>query len=717
MKTTWLIICVLFIRGFSPVLGGDFCVYEANYPNVKDYNVQVDTAALTIHPQGAYIELDLELTVSYAFQSWFFKNYTELEFMWQFTLPDQAIVDDFWIWLDDSILKPTIMDKWTAELLFSEVSSPVRNPGLLIQSFADREGQVTYYLRLYPIVRDEKRKFKIHYLLPARPTNETLRVWLPTSQLTSRRSPGAASLNLLFADPQRPTLIGATAALEKYHPEIPGWEFTIDLDYNLFVELVYPTPIVGKFFFSNFEAGSETFYQLAIYPPEVEATHTPRNFLILVDFNRFNTAGLDGELTLSLLKETMQQALSNLDSANIIVSYADLAYGANCLLACNESNLDQLFEKVLQRAFPSYSNFQPLLAAAAKFLQNQYHHTDIILLTNTDEISLPLYSREEFANQIVAMFASGTRLHIVDLENKSSLFYNQEKSQYETQLQSFYGQLCYQMNGNLFFLRYHAIKNILAALFYEKISHFQEVEIQTRFSSGYAYGKHFLALHEGYYPLRFPIMQIGRYRGVLPLEITILGKIRLAKSTAAFTITENDVAPGTSKLATAWYGDQIHTWLQKPQTNATIVDIMDLSLKHNILTPYTGFLIFRPEENQGYHESEDDGNGDINTRVEVAPMDSLDGDIRLTAYPNPFNAVVVLSFTLPGTVDRSPISLVIFNSLGQQVIDFKSEDSGRRTQSFIWQVNHGAPSVASGIYFAVLAGPNWKRVMKLVLLK
>ncbi|MDZ7261367.1 MAG: VIT domain-containing protein, partial [candidate division KSB1 bacterium] len=550
MKERIFIILALIALAITPVQAGEFCVYEANYPGVKDYNVRVDTASLTIRPQGAYIEMDLEVTVSYDFQSWFFKNYTELEFLWQFSLPDQAVVDDFWIWVGDSILRPTIMDKWTAELLFSEVSSPVRNPGLLTQAFPDREGQVMHYLRLYPIVRNEKRKFKIHYLLPARPTNETLRVWLPTSQLTSRLSPGADSLKILFLDEHKPTFIGAEPGYETYQPELPGWEFKIGLDFDRFVELVYPTPITGKYFFSTFEDSSETFYQLAVYPPEVEEVRTPRNFLILVDFNRFNTESLDGELVLLLLKETMQQALSNQDSVNILVSYEDIVYGADRLLAGTESNIDRLFENVLQRSFPSYSNFQVLIAAAAEFLESRYDSTEIILLTNTDEISLSPYSKEELADEIIAMFAPGTKIHIVDLENKSYLVYNYYSSQYETQLQSFYARICYQSAGNLFFLRYHAIKNILAALFYERISHFEEVEVQTRFATGYAYGKHFLALHEGYYPMRFPIIQVGRYRGTLPLEVTVLGKVRLDKAVDTFTITQEDVLPGTNKLAT-----------------------------------------------------------------------------------------------------------------------------------------------------------------------
>ena len=155
--------CLLFASG---LFATSFSVYEANYPNVKDYNVNIDEATLVVHPRGNFVEMNIYMTISYDFNSWFFKNYDELEFQWQFSLPEHAIMHEFWIWFGDSIMSATVLDKWTAELLFSDVSTPVRNPGLLTQSSANRDGLVSYNLRLFPIKRNEKKRFKTQYLLP-----------------------------------------------------------------------------------------------------------------------------------------------------------------------------------------------------------------------------------------------------------------------------------------------------------------------------------------------------------------------------------------------------------------------------------------------------------------------------------------------------------------------------------------------------------------------
>ncbi|MGE5847944.1 MAG: VIT domain-containing protein, partial [Ignavibacteria bacterium] len=217
-----LIIYIMLFTAIASVKATEFSVYEANYPNVKDYNVNIDEATLVIHPEGAYVEMNLYMTVSYDFNSWFFKNYNELEFLWQFNLPEDAIVHQFWYWIGDSIMQADIMDKWTAELLFNNVSNPVRNPGLLTQSFPNNAGQVAFQLRLFPIMRNEKRRFKIQYLLPGRPTGDKLRVWLPMTQLVSDKTPGINKLKILYkygSDPYEPKIIGSNVLSSKNNTE------------------------------------------------------------------------------------------------------------------------------------------------------------------------------------------------------------------------------------------------------------------------------------------------------------------------------------------------------------------------------------------------------------------------------------------------------------------------------------------------------------------
>jgi len=310
------------------------------------------------------------------------------------------------------------------------------------------------------------------------------------------------------------------------------------------------------------------------------------------------------------------------------------------------------------------------------------------------------------------------------------MVYNYDQSQYETQMQSFYGYLCNKSGGNLFFLRYHSIKNILAALFYEQVSHFQEVEVQTRFASGYAYGKHLIALHEGYYPLKFPIMQMGRYKGALPLDLTVLGKLRFAKVQEDLTIDAGDVVPGQETLAKVWKGFQVQGLYREAQNNTTIMDIMDISLEDRLLTPYTAFLVFRPGDSQGYDPDKApvvvdnktggrEGGGDTwnDGPTEVDSTLVEDFQFSVQAYPNPFNLAVNIAVTLPLKARATQFTLSIFNTLGQKIRAFDLKDvQGKTVVRWDGRDNFGEV-VSSGVYFAVVTGADFSKSVKLMLLK
>ncbi|MCB9503605.1 MAG: T9SS type A sorting domain-containing protein [Deferribacteres bacterium] len=712
---------------------GTYSVYEANYPDVKDYNVNVDSAKLVIIPRGNFIEMNLTMTVSYDFESWFFKNYNELEFLWEFSLPEEAILHDFAIWLDDSLLSATMLDRWTAELLFSDVSSPVRHPGLLTQGWANRDGQVSYALKLFPLKRQEKRRFQIQYLLPARPSVGALRAWLPTTQLISAKSPGIDTLHVVYqyeTNASEPLVVGCEVLKKAHVPARSSWEMTLPLEFDQFAEIILPSPVEDSFFFSTYRKNEENYYHLAVYPPTVAKIQQPRNILVLIDFNRYNTDGLDGEFLLSYLKETVQQALSEEDSINVIVAYENLVQGAENWVACSEENIDAMFTKVLQRSFPGYSTFQPIIVKAAQFLKNKQGTAEILLFTNTDEIGLYGSSRDIMADQVIGMFKPGTRLHVIDLENKSNLVYNSDKGYYESQLHSFWGRMTYNTGGNLFFLRYNEIKSILSAFFYEAISHFETVEVQLRFQAGYAHSTHLMALHEGYYPLNFPIMQVGKFTGEFPVDVKIFGKTRENKVVKQFTIEETDVTPGTEAIATSWYGDHIRTLLRYPYDPITVGDIINLSIEQNILSPYSGFIVLDPNNQQAQdNEDPNNPNGDSGDKTDwnngdptrdegggMTDVENTDGVVLLniSAYPNPFSDHVNILVQKPAETD---IEVFVFNVRGQKVCSLEIQP-GLPEQTVIWDGHDEEGNLlSSGVYFIVMRGEKINKVIKVMILR
>ncbi|MDX1699609.1 MAG: VIT domain-containing protein, partial [Melioribacteraceae bacterium] len=548
----------------SLTAASEYSVYEANYPDVKDYNVNIEDASIEVFPRGNFIELNIYMTVSYDFESWFFKNYNELEFQWEFSLPDHAIMSDFELWItDDSSVTATVMDKWTAELLFSDVSTPVRHPGLLTQSEPTREGKVNYNLKIYPIKRNEKRKFRIQYLVPGRPSSNSLRAWLPTTQMIARKTKNnVKDINIIYhydTNPSEPKVVGAEVLSKVQSEQDSIWTLNIPVEYDQFVEFVIPSPIDEEIYLSSYQYNDENYYHLALYPPATPKIKENRKILICIDLNIYNTINFDGEYLLTYLKETISQAMTESDSINIMIAYDDIAVASENWESCTEENLDSLFIKVMKRSFPTYSYFQPLMTEAAQFVNRTNGNSEVVVFSNTDEINLGWTDKNELAEEILEMFNYETKLHFVDLDNVNSLVYNYNDGNgyYETQLQSFYGKMSYETAGNLFYLRYHDIKTILNAFFYEKISHFESVEVQMTFQNGFSYSKHLMNENEGYYPLDFPIMQAGKFTGDFPIEIKIIGKKHMEIVDTTLIINESDLKEGRKKIVTSWYGKTI----------------------------------------------------------------------------------------------------------------------------------------------------------------
>ena len=79
-------------------------------------------------------------------------------------------------------------------------------------------------------------------------------------------------------------------------------------------------------------------------------------------------------------------------------------------------------------------------------------------------------------------------------------------------------------------------------------------------------------------------------------------------------------------------------------------------------------------------------------------------------YPNPFNPSTTLEFYLPVS---QPISLVIYNALGEKIKILHEGNLNSGSHSFVWQ----ADGEGSGVYFYQLQGKNFSETRKILLLK
>lgn len=82
-------------------------------------------------------------------------------------------------------------------------------------------------------------------------------------------------------------------------------------------------------------------------------------------------------------------------------------------------------------------------------------------------------------------------------------------------------------------------------------------------------------------------------------------------------------------------------------------------------------------------------------------------------YPNPFNPITNLSYTIPGYLSNSLVTLKIYDVLGREVATLVNEP---QMQGY-YNVSFNASNLSSGIYFAQLRVGNIQKIIKMQLLK
>ena len=706
-------ICILLaIVGHAHA--ASFKIYEAGYSYHTDTNVRVENVTDVVRRQGVYFEHNIYIEFAYDFQSWFFKNYNELELSWTFSMPENVIMHQLFYWQGDSVFQADVMDRWTAEQMFNEKSSPLREPALLTMSSPTYHGEVRFQLRLFPIVRSKSQRILIRYLVPAVATSGKLRTWLPISQLTTPQGDGTEELEIIYRYKESlgaaPELIGhQQVEFEQYGSDY-AWVTTRPIAYGEFLELVVPSPISGDAYLTTYTSNDSTYYELAVYPPPLQATNRNRKMLILVDYNTLNTDGVSSDLLLTSLKETLLRSFTEQDSIAVLSTFDRVVQPHGGYLPCTDDNLDDIMSVLFGELFLPLSLSQDLLNAAARFLRD-YGTAELLWLTNRNDLVGREEDAHEYALDIINIFPPGTTIHMIDLENKRGLLYREDYG-YVTQNFYVFYQITHMTGGNLFFLRFHPLKTALSAVFFEKNAHYEQLEIQTRMASGYTYDRADFSLFQGYYPLDFPKIQTGRLDGDFPMTVTIIGRNNEQINKKEIIIQEQDVEIGNKAVATAIHGRNLQEMAHQRQSNWLISEMVDLSVQNRVLTAYSAFIV--PVLGEANHIP----NFVDETQTPVAVTTEADSLLLFSAAPNPFNPATVFKVVVPQGLAGEDLILTLYNILGEQVkqVTLTAVDAGQHAVR--WDAkNEQGRAVSAGTYFAVITMKNVRQTIKVLFLK
>jgi len=143
--------------------------------------------------------------------------------------------------------------------------------------------------------------------------------------------------------------------------------------------------------------------------------------------------------------------------------------------------------------------------------------------------------------------------------------------------------------------------------------------------------------------------------------------------------------------------EQIEIYGENPEL---VNQIIDLSLRFGILTPYTAFY------------------SNPTRVVDQKPIEKPTGFVLHQNYPNPFNPTTTIRYELPAGKDQYFVTLKVYDALGRLVMTLVE----RYQAAGVYQVNwdgrdmNGRP-VASGIYFYTIQAGDFRLTKKMVLMR
>lgn len=119
-------------------------------------------------PKGVFTEIEVFANITHSpnIGGW----WNDLEIIWQFDLPENAIVHDAWLWVGEDIIKADLVDFWTALETYTGIVDYNEDP-LFFYQMSDKR----YEVRVYPLPYGEFRRLKLSFLVPAQWGLETIR--------------------------------------------------------------------------------------------------------------------------------------------------------------------------------------------------------------------------------------------------------------------------------------------------------------------------------------------------------------------------------------------------------------------------------------------------------------------------------------------------------------------------------------------------------------
>jgi len=715
MKTIFIIAFFMGTLSVSAQYGSQYLQLGDVQDSWSEEASSIDSATIEIKRKGAFAEVGMIFDFSARGTS--FDPSDSLELSMFFDIPDNYEVSDMWLWINDSIVKAAVLDKWTAAQIYEDIVDRRVDPAILYKTEYYDWWSGYYYsgylFRIFPLMTDMPRKAKITFLVPIDGTQEYADlINLPVHLLSLSDLPLFKTNLKVFVDTplDTPKVVGQEAVFT-YNSDVPGEEYfgsdLTGLSFSQGLDLSFKATRsdihIGVY--ADTETGNK-YYQMKLVPSEIFNLASPSKALFLLDFVQQNCSGLTPDDVLQGLKNHILSYANELDSINVMFSGMFTNVVSPVWLPADSASVISLFSSLDSSMINNFSNPQLLLMDGVSFMNNHPGGGDIVLISGGNTITGHSQANA-LMNTVFAAMDTVIKIHVVDLDNIDvwSEYYSYGGNSYygneylNLNLAQLSGGEYYQLS----FLSYPTMLSNISRTFSQEFVGFN---CYTTLDNGFTFSNYIISNNTAISYIDEPISMVGRYTGTGDFNIVFSGQLENGQYVQLDTIVlESEIAQYDSITQSIWAGQYIRDLYTYTQSNSLIQQIIQISRDERVLSDYTAFLALEPGVGPLLDEE-----GNIITATEEYQTEQQDSMLVMNIYPNPANDYCNLSIEL---------------SKDEKVVVEMLDLSGKRVAlllsgvypSGVSQVSLNVADYPVGTYIISVTTESCRLVKKLVLMR
>lgn len=619
-------------------------------------------AEYILKPKGNFVICDLYLTYLADIAN-YSKLTDTLEVQHYFTLPENVLVIDSWLWVENQIMKADILDRGEAFNIYEGIVNRRRDPSILYKN-----SPTSYEFRIFPIPGQKTRRVKLSFMIPLERIQTLDVLKLPVSMINSSRIVPNIKVKIQNGESSLVSINNSNQWKREYDSLIGNFISTTLTKEDILnlksVELNFNKSNPINFSYTlNDNNSNEGIYQISLSPNYSlgVSSHPKRNVIIVADHESAYSTLSKSDLKKGI-NYFIKKVLLPSDSIQILYNDFETKKLFNEFVSIENNNLSTVIENM------NVGNFSQMFSSIYEaYRMAATKQNCVVMVFSSSAVFSNASQAQGVKNNLLATFKTLPQTFFNDYTNLKAPGFVQENVYYRGN-GLFYKIMATNTKGAFTLplnTEYKDLNSWIPSLndisnYFDDLTALPlEMDIRVKSTNGLTY-ENILFKNT-----RSGFAQIGKFKGDLPFEIEAV----ILENNLLFN--KNIIINDPLQSPEIDYFKQMHAGykiqkLEKENLIANRIQVVNLSLENRVLSRFTAFLALEPSLQTPCLNCVDESS--TNTSE-----DNNEKNIVSKVFPNPFSDQ--LTIEIKGLKVSDKINQIqLFNALGQlQHITYKTE--------------------------------------------